>query len=149
MRVDRGNGWYTRWSSDGSREIAVQTFHSRPPSPIVPSVFPPSPRFDLDSRIRALEIQFGVKAVGEHHYRNFRGNRLAASLVRWCRSYGKSSTEKDSLCRTFPMYLRYHLANTMKNNSVTKIDYVFSLSLFLSLSPFLPFSPFYISESVL
>lgn len=38
------------------------------------------------------------------------------------------------------MYLRYHLANTMKNNSVTKIDYVFSLSLFLSLS--LSLSPF-------
>lgn len=35
------------------------------------------------------------------------------------------------------MYLRYHLANTMKNNSVTKIDFVFSLSPFLSFSPLL------------
>lgn len=37
MRTDRGNGWHTRWSSDGSREIAEQTFHSRPP--IVPPFF--------------------------------------------------------------------------------------------------------------
>lgn len=70
-----------------------------PPPRLYHRFFPPSPRFDLASRIRALEIQFGVKAVGEHHYGNFRGNRLAASLVRWCRSYGWSSTEKDSLCR--------------------------------------------------